>query len=239
MNALFYAIHAYPPNTFWAVVGLFLIFSFYFLYQAYKNILNARMMEDTPTAKIRSAAQGYVELQGVQHFSKQPLRAPLSQLSCTWYRYAIECYQNERWRIIEEGMSEAPFELEDGTGRCVIQPKGAQIIAPCDKWSGFRRKPNGKPKTWIGRLFGALGRYRYHEWRMSEGMSLYAIGYFQTIDHINTLSQTHLTNRTPFILSAKNQKQVSRDARLQAFFWFIAYVALLAGTGWVVAIRLG
>ena len=32
-----------------------------------KSFQQARMMEDTPRSKIRSAAQGFVELSGIQH----------------------------------------------------------------------------------------------------------------------------------------------------------------------------
>ena len=46
----------------------------------------ARLIEDTPTSRIRSAAQGYVELAGnglPLPATKNP--APLTQRPCTWW----------------------------------------------------------------------------------------------------------------------------------------------------------
>lgn len=177
------AIKTLSTSSFWLFVAILGLFIAYFFYQSYKLLLQARTIEDTPTAKIRSAAQGYVELEGTQQFfQKQPLIAPLSRQPCTWYRFTVEHYQKDRWKLIEQNDSSHLFELDDGTGRCFIDPKGAQITTSLqDRWFGFRRRPQGKPKNLFMRLLGLLGRYRYREWRMEQGMSLYAIGHFQTI----------------------------------------------------------
>ena len=48
-------------------------------------------MEDTPTSKIRSAAQGYVELSGHGELMEGPkIIAPLTSKYCTWYSYKVE-----------------------------------------------------------------------------------------------------------------------------------------------------
>ena len=50
----------------------------------------ARLIEDTPTSRVRSAAQGYVELAGrglPLDGTKNP--APLTQRPCVWWRYRI------------------------------------------------------------------------------------------------------------------------------------------------------
>ena len=56
-----------------------------------KSFQHARVMEDMPTSKVRSAAQGFVELAGVQHpLDATPLLAPLTHHPCTWWSYVIE-----------------------------------------------------------------------------------------------------------------------------------------------------
>ncbi|MFI4936882.1 MAG: GIDE domain-containing protein [Candidatus Berkiellales bacterium] len=240
------AIKMIPWVTFMVIMGCFILFLLFFFYQSYKYLLKARIVEDTATAKIRSAAQGYTELRGIQHpLSGQPLIASLTKRPCTWYAYTIEHYYSERWTLLEQRQSDQPFELHDDTGVCIIDPKGAQITTPCeDSWFGFARFPKGKPRTLIGRLIGSLGRYRYREWRMEEGMSLSAVGNFRTQENeksylgVHRLSGEGLTPRNPFILSAYDQAKVIRQYQTQSFCWFLAYIGLFALVVWILIARL-
>lgn len=44
------------------------------------------MMQDMPTALLRSAAQGYNEFKGKANLLPgEPIIAPLTKLSCIWY----------------------------------------------------------------------------------------------------------------------------------------------------------
>ena len=89
-----------------------------------------RTIRDTPTSKIVSAAQGYVELTGQgKAYSDVPLLSKNLLLPCLWYRYIIEYKDsNNKWKTIENGESEDLFILDDGSGRCVIDPSGAEIL---------------------------------------------------------------------------------------------------------------
>ncbi len=250
------AFRTIPSETFWVLIFLFALFIGYFMRQSYKSLKRARLLEDTPTAKIRSAAQGYVELNGIQRMLQAyPTLAPLSHTSCTWYRYTIEFYDNTAWRLVEHGQSSQLFAIDDGTGICVVDPTGAEISTPVvDHWLGYSRYPAGKPSSWISRLFQSFGKYRYTEWTMQEGMPLYAIGHFHTYDHAaltklypslvqttaettHVLSRHGLDKRNPLVLSAFDQRKKSRHYRIDAFFWFLAYISLLAGAGWLLVVR--
>ncbi|MCS5710899.1 GIDE domain-containing protein [Candidatus Berkiella aquae] len=259
------AFRMIPAEAFWTLIGLFALFILYFMRQSYKSIIKARTLEDTPTAKIRSAAQGYVELSGTQHTLKGlTTYTRLSRSPCTWYRYTIEFYDNTAWRMIENGDSTGLFLLQDETGICVVDPKGADITTACvDHWLGYSRYPQGKPKSWLGRLFNSFGKYRYTEWTMHEEMPLYAIGNFHSYDSqsfahlypdayqalsqikhtfdgntaIHLLSQNGLGKRNPFVLSALDQKKNIRKYRIDAFFWFLAYLSLLVGACWLLVVR--
>ena len=253
------AIKAIPIQALWVMVGIGGLFVLYFFYQSYKSLQRARVLEDTPTAKIRSAAQGYVELAGEQfNLGNAPTLTRLSHLPCTWYRYAIQFMdQQNGWRVIEHGNSEALFGLKDGTGICIIDPKGADIsTSQVDQWQGFSRYPTKKPSSWIGRLWGSLGKYRYTEWTMHEGMSLHAMGNFHTYNQqqfsalypnyaglananedINLLSKSGLNKTSPFVLSALDQKKMVFKHKLEAFGWFLAYMSLLLLIGWLLVAR--
>jgi hypothetical protein len=59
-----------------------------------RRLTQARHLLDTPTSKIRSAAQGYAEFYGV--LQPQPdslIVAPLSGKPCVWWRFKIEEYE--------------------------------------------------------------------------------------------------------------------------------------------------
>ena len=89
-----------------------------------------RAVRDTPTSKIASAAQGYVELAGQgQAFGETPLLSKLSLLPCLWYRYKIEQRTSDnKWETIDSGESNDSFMLRDDTGLCIVDPEQAEII---------------------------------------------------------------------------------------------------------------
>lgn len=146
----------------------------------------ARHLLDTPTSRIRSAAQGYVELVGMlRELSVPQPVAPLTGESCLWWRYCIEEYRSNgkrsSWNVLERGTSEAWLRLADATGECLIDPRGAEVHPAFRRvWTGNLRHPRGTaPSGWLG-LLASGRRYRYTEERLHEGEPLYAIGDFRT-----------------------------------------------------------
>ena len=155
------------------------IVSFYFAFRYYKR---ARVVEDTPTSKIRSAAQGYVELKGHGALMEGPeILGPYSRKVCTWYSYKVEKLGEKHTRIMESGASDELFVLEGETGRCVIDPDGAHVTPTVKQvWYASSYPPNRLSQS--GSFFGQLGsRYRYTERRMHPGDPLYAIGWFKSV----------------------------------------------------------
>ena len=134
-----------------------------------KRLSEARFLLNTPTSKIRSAAQGYVELYGtLDELPGGQLEAPLTGTACLWWRFKIEEYDDDgkrkRWRVIERGVSEALVRLKDATGECLINPKGAEVRPSTRQvWSGSERHPRGLSEGvgLLGMLFSAGSQYRY------------------------------------------------------------------------------
>lgn len=153
-----------------------------------KRLSEARFLLNTPTSKIRSAAQGYVELYGVlDELPDGQQQAPLTGTPCLWWRFKIEEYDDDgkrkRWRVIESGVSEALVRLKDATGECLINPKGAEVRPSTRQvWSGSERHPRGLSEGvgLLGMLFSVGSQYRYTEERLHVGQPLYAIGDFRT-----------------------------------------------------------
>lgn len=125
--------------------------------------LRTRAFDDTPTSRVASAAQGYVELQGRgRPLGGEPLLAALSHLPCLWYRYLTERRSNDKWQHEASGESDASFILDDGSGLCLIDPEGADMLPVHED-------------TWT------QGELRHTQWLLLENDPLYALGQFQTV----------------------------------------------------------
>lgn len=127
------------------------------------NLNRLRAIRDTPTSKVASAAQGYVELIGRgESFGDQPVFSQLKKLPCLWYRYTVEVRDGDKdWKIEDKGESFDSFLLRDHSGACVVDPEQAEI-STChrDCWT--------------------LDNHRYTEWKLLRQDLIYVIGEFRT-----------------------------------------------------------
>ena len=149
-----------------------------------KRMAEARYLQDTPTSKIRSAAQGYVELYGVLQEHQASLQARLTGKPCLWWRFKVEEYSSgekrNSWRVVKSGSSEACFLLSDGTGECLIDPKGAEIRPATKEVWQSDQAPLTMGGGGLFDWFSSGKQYRYTEERLHAGEPLYAIGDFHT-----------------------------------------------------------
>jgi len=102
----------------------------------FMRLRRKRKIENIPTSTVRGLAMGLVELIGKAK-KMSSIRSPLTATECVLYRYTVERYQKSgrsgHWVTIAQGDSFAcPFWLEDGTGRVMILPQGAEFIMPVD-----------------------------------------------------------------------------------------------------------
>ena len=173
-------------------LGVMIIAATFSWRYAFRNLHRARLIENVPTSKVRSAAQGYVELIGHARAMDGPETiSPVSKRKCLWYRYSIEerrrSKKSFRWYVIDKGVSTDLFLLEDETGHCIIDPDNAEVlIRERHIWYGnepFPTRPRRPPSTAFGfeRILSPLMRYRYCESYMEEYEPLYAIGNFHTV----------------------------------------------------------
>jgi hypothetical protein len=126
------------------------------------NLRRLRTIADTPTSRVASAAQGYVELFGrAQLHEGRTLISPVSQRPCVWYRYTVEEERGSDWYQVKQDMSSETFLIEDATGRAVIDPCGAEIVT-------------NDHKMW------SVDKHRYREWLLTPGADLYALGELST-----------------------------------------------------------
>jgi hypothetical protein len=151
------------------------------LFAWYSTLYRLRAVSGTATSRIGSAAQGYVELIGRGQVHDVPILSRYSNLPCLWCRYKLErrtrSSDGNGWRTEESGENIAPFIIDDGSGKCVVDPQGAEILT--------RHKD-----IWT------QGDYRYTEWRLLDIDTIYALGEFKTVGgSTSTLTQNELVNQ--------------------------------------------
>ncbi|MBW4048862.1 MAG: hypothetical protein HIU89_13325 [Proteobacteria bacterium] len=154
-----------------------------------------RLMEDIPTARIRSAAQGYVELSGRVQRPDVPLHSPLTATPCAWWRFRIERRKSEGrnagWELEQRGVSEAQFWLDDESGRCVVDPAGAEVRARNHRsWVGAT--PVLVPEAPGTTIWSGDAEHRYTEELILPGDTLYALGQFTSMDPLQTSESVNI-----------------------------------------------
>lgn len=107
-----------------AVVGVYLF------YRGFRLLQRKRLILDTPTSKIRSAAMGLVELQGLAT-GPYTMTAPITGVPCYYFRTIAWQWQqrgkNSEWKKVADESLHVPFFLEDNTGCVLVDPQGAEM----------------------------------------------------------------------------------------------------------------
>jgi hypothetical protein len=141
-----------------------------------------RLLGDTPTARIRSAPQGYVKLSGrALPAGRAATAAPLSERPCVWWAYELAHEEtNDRgkteWDTVERGASVEPFVLADDDGaQCLVGPVTAEITPTASNvWYGNSMRPSGPPPASNPLL--RSGPWRYSERLIGVGVRLSVMG---------------------------------------------------------------
>jgi hypothetical protein len=140
------------PIPFWIFEAVVAMLTVIFLHRGLDAFWRLRTVADTPTARIRSAPQGYVQLCGRAAAQGGMPTAPLTRLPCVWYRFKVQerrrSSKNDRWVTIDRGKSELPFVAwmrgkplpyrwrSCGRGQVVLKPsligRVGQIESPVD-----------------------------------------------------------------------------------------------------------
>ena len=158
----------------------------YFVYSAFRRY---RFVDGTATSKIRSAAQGHVELKGLgEWMPNDTIRSPFSNRACVWYHCTLDKKsrrgKRSSWSNISDERSGQLFHLIDETGVCIIDPDDAHVVPGSEiTWYGHSqeaRRQAPKKTSWLSVGFG---NYRFRERLLMTASPLYALGWFSTVRH--------------------------------------------------------
>ncbi len=104
--------------------GIFWFFKGFRVYREY------RVLADTPEIPIRSIAMGLVEIHGKAKGEKL-VNSPVTNTPCHFYKVDVEKYEKDSkgrgsWRHYKTDADGVPFYLDDGTGRVLVDARGAE-----------------------------------------------------------------------------------------------------------------
>ena len=229
-------IHHSDPAVVGIAVAALTAGSAYCSWRTWRHVSHVRLIEDTPTCKIRSAPQGYVELEGAgKLMDGPPIIARLSGLPCVWYRYRIEEYtrsgNKNHWEVIDKGESTETFWLQDETGRVVVDPEGAEVT-PRHKDSWQSGSMSGIAHvSYVKSFFNTRSsgsQYRLTEERINSGEHLYALGLLRNISSYTSQSSVDEDMRALLSDWKKNQPElisrfdINKDGQIDEKEWMLA-----------------
>lgn len=186
------------PNGYWGFAAIFAAATAYAVYRFLIGLRRDRFIADTPLARIRSAAQGYVRLEGQAAAPAQgELTAPLSKLPCVWWDYRIERRQTternrNRWTVVERATSVTPFTLRDADGECLVGPVGADVTPSShESWFGDTARPSGVPAAALAggqsNVSSFEHDYRYTERLIAPGAHLTVLGQLRSHSDVESM----------------------------------------------------
>jgi hypothetical protein len=152
------AVQINTPEAWVFCLGLIALVS---LFAWAANFRRMRLIADTPTSRIGSAAQGYVELFGRAVLSPENLLvSPLGSMRCIWFRYWVYSKTHDRkWACVNQGLSQQTFEIEDSTGRCIVDPDHAEVIGADRRVTYPDRNTRHVEELLFGNAVYALGAF--------------------------------------------------------------------------------
>ena len=93
--------------------------------RSFRDFRTHRLIQNTPTARIRSMPMGLVEIQG-EVIPRSTLAAPFSSRPCAYWEVDIATETRRgQWNIVHKNHSGHPFFLQDETGVTMVLPQGS------------------------------------------------------------------------------------------------------------------
>lgn len=180
-------IRAMPANEYLVLTAVMVIGFIFLVYYSIVTFRRFRFMSGTATSKIRSAAQGHVELCGLGELMRNDtILSPFSGKRCVWYHCTVDkkkqSGKSTTWTNISDDQSDHLFRLVDDTGECIIDPDYAHVIPESDvTWYGHSSECRSQAPAKSSLISLNMGNYRFREQLIRPATELYALGWFRTV----------------------------------------------------------
>jgi hypothetical protein len=192
----------------------------YLFLRGFRMLQQKRLILNTPLSKIRSASMGLVEVNGMAK-GPQTIRAGITGEPCYYYRARAwlksESGNQGQWEQVADETVCVPFFVDDGTGRMLVYPQGAQL----DVHRNFKEEyggsffssreliPESVRKFMMRHGISTSGTVRLEEQCILPGYPLFVFGTLGENPAKNPWPSASLTGTTPaspsFVPSAKTE----------------------------------
>jgi hypothetical protein len=151
--------------------------------RGFRTLRIRQLIQNTPTARIRSMAMGLVEVYGSVSPRSQVV-APFSGRPCAYWELDVSVRGRRRgsWSVVHRDASGHPLYLRDTTGVALLYPHGAT----CKINFGVEEECSGLmlPELYsqylsqqhVGMGLWRLGQLRFRERVLEEGQRVYVLG---------------------------------------------------------------
>lgn len=159
-----------------------------------------QLIEHTPTARIRSMAMGFVELNGRVE-CRSRVTAPFSGQQVAYWEVQVQTLRTSKrgqrsWNTVHSARSGSPFYLRDETGVAMVFPEGADVRTSM----GVEEETGGLgvPSMYMDymqqaglgmRVLWAMGPMRFRERVLAEGQVVYVLGRAHPKPMAHTISE--------------------------------------------------
>jgi hypothetical protein len=128
-NLLVFAVIGAAAGVYWFVTG-------------FRLLQRKRLVINTPSSKVQSAAMGLVEISGLAA-SPYVMVSPLRRAECYYYRSVAwqlkQQGKNREWVKVAEETLHVPFYVDDGTGKVLVDPRSAEMDLHRDLQQEYHR----------------------------------------------------------------------------------------------------
>jgi len=153
------------------------------LWRSFRDLRTRRLIQNTPTARIRSMPMGLVEVHG-EASPRSELTAPFSGRPCAYWQVDVATRSRRHgWHVVHRNASGSPFYLRDETGLALVCPQDAtvklnfQLEEEClglslpDVYAQYLKEQ----RPTAGALW-RLGALRFRERTLEAGQHVYVLG---------------------------------------------------------------
>lgn len=227
-----FAIEAIPFVGFFVLCLILVVGARRLRHEAAAALQLRRTIGEAPSTLIRAASEGVVKLCGRACPQLSLAEGALTGRPCVWYRYHIEQNVNDgegfwQWKTIERGNASQPFLLADDSGRCIVDPAGADLrLRTVSEWRGRQRNPRNHT---LNKWYQFSRPYRFTEERIEDDETLFCVGRLTPLGGLARLAVSD-DKHQPFLISTYADAERKLTDELTSKAWRSASGYVVVGT---------
>lgn len=224
------------------------------LWRSLRAVRMRRLVDDTPTSKVKGVFIGLVEVNGVVEV-EAPLLSHLAEVECVHYRWSVQekwerivtrtsndsqgrthttSTVESGWTTVEAGQANCPFILKDDSGSILIHPEGAELhetsvlSEECDSTAPlfFEKGPSAL-------VANSKGIRRFEEHAILVGQPVYVLGRARERDDVVAPEIRKDELEKNFVISTSGEKGVSSALRFASWGWAFLGLGFSSVIVWV------